>query len=126
MPPQQFCIMQKVSGTVLTIIVGFLLNRSLVNDSKTNPAKRETVEAIANETGIVKIIGKGETAIYMIDCPAKYLRLNVYNMPENFKNDGVQVQFSGNIKANSTLEDDFGEIFEITAIAENNRLAVTP
>jgi hypothetical protein len=118
--------MQKFGGTLLMVITGFFLNSSLVNDGKTNPERRETVEVIANETGIIKQIGEGETAVYMIDCPSKYLRLNVCNMPEKFKKDGISVNFSGNIKANSTLEDDFGEIFEITNVVENNQLAATP
>jgi hypothetical protein len=118
--------MQKILGTLLMVVTGFLLNSSLVNDGKTDPSGRETVEKIAGETGIIRKIGEGETALYMIDCRAKHLRLNVYNMPGAYKKDGLQVRFGGNIKAGSTLEDDFGELFEITAIEQSNDVAANP
>ncbi len=118
--------MQKLSGTLLMVITGFLLNSSLVNDSKTNPSARETVEAITGESGIVRKIGEEENPVYMIDCPAKHLRLNVLNMPGEFKKDGLGVRFSGNIKASSTLEDDFGAYFEIIYVEQNSDIAANP
>jgi hypothetical protein len=108
--------MKKTAGTILMVITGFCLNSSLVNDDKANTAGRETIETIKGETGIVKQIGEGETAVYMISCTNRPLRLNVYNLPRTFKKHGQLVTFTGNIKASSTLEDDFGELFEITAI----------
>jgi hypothetical protein len=118
--------MQKLMGTLLMVITGFCLNSSLVNDGKTPPADRETVETITREAGIIRKIGDGEMAVYMIDCSTKHLRLNVFNMPEVFKKDGLIVQFSGNIKAGSTLEDDFGEYFEINAVALSSDVAANP
>jgi hypothetical protein len=118
--------MQKLMGTLLMVITGFCLNSSLVNDGKTNPLGRETVETITGEAGIVRKIGDGEMAVYMIDCSAKYLRLNVCNMPREFKKDGLIVRFSGNIKAGSTLEDDFGEYFEILSVEQYSNMAATP
>ncbi len=108
------------------VTTGFFLNSSLVNDDITTPAARDTVEVISSATGIVREIGEGETAVYMIDCRAKHLRLNVYNMPGEFKKNGMQVKFSGNIKAGSTLEDDFGECFEITAVEHSADIATNP
>jgi hypothetical protein len=118
--------MQKLMGTLLIVITGFFLNSSLVNDGKTNPTVRETIDTITGETGIIRKIGEGETAVYMIDCGTKHLRLNVFNMPAVFKKDGLTVMFSGNIKASSTLEDDFGECFEILSVEQHNDVAATP
>jgi hypothetical protein len=118
--------MQKIMGTLLMVITGFLLNSSLVNDGKADPSARKTVETIAGETGIIRKIGDGETSLYMIDCRAKHLRLNVYNMPGQYQKDGLVVRFGGNIKSSSTLEDDFGEYFEITAVEQSNDVAANP
>jgi hypothetical protein len=118
--------MQKLMGTLLMVITGFCLNSSLVNDGTTNPSGRQTVETITGEAGIIKKIGDGEMAVYMIDCSAKHLRLNVFNMPGKFKKDGLTVRFSGNIKAGSTLEDDFGECFEILSVEQYSDVATTP
>lgn len=108
------------------VIIGFLLNSSLVNDSKTNPIVRETVETITGETGIVRKIGDDETAIYMINCADRHLRLNVLNMPDKYKKDGITVRFTGNIKAASTLEDDFGALFEIVSAEQSSDIAANP
>jgi hypothetical protein len=118
--------MQKLLGTILIVITGFCLNSALVNDGKATPSGRETVETITGESGIVRKIGDGEMAVYMIDCGTKYLRLNVFNMPGEFKKDGLTVRFSGNIKAGSTLEDGFGEYFEILSVEQNGDVATTP
>jgi hypothetical protein len=118
--------MQKLTGTLLMVITGFCLNSSLVNDGKTNTSGRETVETITGETGFVRKIGDGEMVVYMIDCSAKHLRLNVVNMPLEFKKDGLTVRFSGNIKAGSPLEDDFGEYFEILSVEQHSYVATTP
>jgi hypothetical protein len=118
--------MQKFMGTILMVVTGFCLNSSLVNDNKTNSSGRATVENITGETGIVKKIGEGEMAIYMIDCSARHLRLNVLNMPAEYKKDGIKINFTGNIKASSTLEDDFGEHFEILSVKQNSDLVATP
>jgi hypothetical protein len=118
--------MQKLMGTILMVITGFFMNSSLVNEGNTNPPDRETVETITGESGIVRMIGDGEMAVYMIDCTAKHLRLNVMNMPGEFKKDGITVRFSGNIKASSTLEDDFGECFEIISAEQSCDIATNP
>lgn len=118
--------MQKFTGTLLMVITGFFLNSSLVNDGITTPAARDTVEVIASETGIVREIGEGENAVYMIDCRAKHLRLHVYNMPREYKKNGIRVRFSGNIKAGSTLEDDFGDYFEIISVEHSADIVTNP
>jgi hypothetical protein len=118
--------MQKIAGTLLMVVTGFFLDNSLLNDSNTNPAVRKTIETISGQPGIIRKIGTEETAVYMIDCRAKNVRLHVYNMPAEYKKDGLQVKFSGNIKASSTLEDDFGEYFEILSVEPDSGLAANP
>jgi hypothetical protein len=110
-------VMQKMLGTLLMIAVGlgFNSNEGGSSQGKTTYADRPTVETIHHADGIVKKI-PGDEPVYLIDCASKYLRLHTINLPDSYKTEGMSVTVSGHIKATHTLEDDYGELFEITAI----------
>lgn len=109
--------MQKMFGTLLMIAIGLGFNSGEGNDDPKHAAysNRPTVETISQASGIVKRI-PGDEPTYLIDCPGKYLRLHALNLPDTYKTEGLNVTVSGHIKATHTLEDDYGELFEITAI----------
>jgi hypothetical protein len=109
--------MQKIVGTLLMVLLGLGFN----NDDSGNAQGqhpymgRPTVETIHSANGIVKKI-PGDEPVYIIDCPDRYLRLHTLNLPDAYKVEGLVVTVSGHIKATHTLEDDCGELFEVTAI----------
>lgn len=109
--------MQKMLGTLLMIAVGLGFNSHEGNGSlgQTGYSDRPTVDTISHANGVVKKI-PGDEPVYLIDCASKYLRLHAINLPERYKKEGLSVTVSGHIKATHTLEDDYGELFEITAI----------
>lgn len=109
--------MQKFLGTILMIAVGLGFNSDDSGSPRSQSAygQRPTIETINAANGIVKKI-PGDHPVYIIDCPQKYLRLHAFNLPGRFKTEGLNVTVSGHIKAASTLEDDYGELFEVTAI----------
>jgi hypothetical protein len=109
--------MQKIVGTLLMIAVGLGFNNGDSNSpqSQNTYKDRPTVETISHAKGFVKKI-PGDEPVYMIDCPDKYLRLHAINLPDAFKTEGLTVTVSGHIKASHTLEDEYGELFEVTAI----------
>jgi hypothetical protein len=109
--------MQKTIGTILMVLIGLSFNTNPA--VKKNPATfsdRKSVEQINNSKGEVRQIGNED--IYMIWCAEKYLKLNPYNLPEKFRKPGLSITFSGYIKEGSTLEDQWGELFELTSIHE--------
>jgi hypothetical protein len=109
--------MQKMLGTLLMIAVGLGFNTSNGGGSQGqgNYGDRPTVDTINQAHGIVKKI-PGDEPVYLIDCASQYLRLHTINLPDSYKTEGMSVTVSGHIKATNTLEDDYGELFEITAI----------
>lgn len=109
--------MQKTIGTALMVLVGLGFNNSEATQigAKTPYSNRPTVEVLNDAKGIVKKV-HGDEPVYIIDCPKQYLRLQAFNLPDGYKKEGLTVAVSGNIKATNTLEDDYGELFEVTAI----------
>ena len=106
--------MQKFIAAIIVLIaaVGFTVNIDTPKeDVYTN---RKNVDVINNALG--EIIKAGETGVYVIHCGEKYMDLNVYNLPKKFQQDKLKVTFSGNVKLTGTLEDDWGDLFEVTAI----------
>lgn len=77
--------------------------------------QRPTVEVLSDVKGIVKKV-EGDEPVYIIDCPERYLRLQACNLPKAYQQEGRYVTVSGDIKAASTLEDEFGELFEVKEI----------
>jgi hypothetical protein len=105
----------KTVGTILMIVVGFFFNSSIDTKAPANTfAARQTVEVINNAKGEIRKIGDED--IYMIYCKEKHLKLNAFDLPEKFKKPGLNVTFSGNIKTMDAMEDEWGELFEVTAI----------
>jgi hypothetical protein len=109
--------MEKIAGTLLMVLIGLGFNGNQPNkmDAKAAYSNRPTVETISYAKGFVKKI-PGDEPVYIIDCPDKYLRLHAINLPATFKKEGLNVTVSGNIKATNTLEDAYGELFEVTSI----------
>lgn len=106
--------MQKLIVFILIIVAGISLNNSTGSDRATKLSQRPTVETISNAVGEIRKIG--DTDIYMIWCQDKFLKLNVINLPEKFRQQGLKINFSGNIKSTNTLEDEWGDLFELTSI----------
>ena len=98
---------------MVTVGMGF----NSVADKKNDDAfiNRQTVDTICNARGEVRKIGND--GVYMIYCKAKHLKLHVINLPQKCKVAGINVVFSGNIKQTHPMEDDWGELFEVTNIA---------
>ncbi len=107
--------MYKIAGTIAMILIGFSFKAPGKSTIVSSYAQRPTVETIELETGVVKLL-PGDEPVYLIDCPRRNLRLNVLNLPAAYRLQGKTVQFSGNIKATHPLEDEYGELFEITAV----------
>ena len=106
----------KTLGTILMLVVGFMFNTKVDNTATDDVAKREIVGTINNVKGIVWKVGDAD--VYMIECAEKHLKLNAYNLPAQYKKDNTPITFSGNIKLTQPLEDDCGELFEVTAITK--------
>ena len=105
----------KTLGTILMIAAGFFFNSKIENKAPDNNfLKRQTVAILKDLKGEVRAIG--ETGTYMIYCKEKHLKLNAVNLPEKFKQPRLAVTFSGNIKMTDAMEDEYGELFEVTAI----------
>ncbi|MEP6677089.1 MAG: hypothetical protein ABJA78_18140 [Ferruginibacter sp.] len=106
--------MQKMIAAIIVLIagVGFTANINSAKDQ--SYGNRKTITVITNAQG--EIMKAGETGVYVIHCGEKYLDLNAYNLPEKFKKDKLTVSFSGNIKLTGTLEDEWGDLFEVTDI----------
>jgi|SRR5882757_2144627 len=105
----------KTIGTILMIVVGFFFNSSIEPKSTANTfADRQTVDVVSNAKGEIRKIGDED--IYMIYCKEKHLKLNAFDLPEKFKHAGLAVTFSGNIKMTDAMEDEWGELFEVTNI----------
>lgn len=115
--PWLILAMQKMLGTLLMIAVGLGFNTSNGGSSQNqdNYSDRPTVETITHANGVVKKV-PGDEPVYLIDCASQYLRLHAINLPDSYKTEGMSVTVSGHIKATHTLEDDYGELFEITTI----------
>lgn len=107
-----FCIM-KMIGTILMVAVGFMFDSKVDITKSDSLSARQTVEVINEAKGIVYKISD-ET--YMIECAEKHVKLNVFNLPEAFKKDNAAIIFSGNIKLSEPMEDEWGEVFEITNV----------
>jgi hypothetical protein len=106
--------MQKIIGTLLMVVIG--LGFSGGSPSKADEyAQRPTVEMLNNVQGTVNMV-EGDEPVFVIQCPQRYLRLQAYNLPARYQRHGLAVWVSGNIKATNTLEDGYGELFEVTAI----------
>ena len=106
----------KTVGTILMLVVGFMFNSKVETTVTDGFAKRETVGTVNNVKGIVWRVG--DTDVYMIECGEKHLKLNAFNLPAQYKKDNTTITFSGNIKLTEPLEDDCGELFEVTTITE--------
>lgn len=104
----------KTIGTILMVVLGFMFDSKVDTGASENISNRETVETIQNAKGIVW--KAGDEDVYTIECAEKHLKLNVINLPEKFKKDEAEVIFSGNIKLTHPLEDNWGELFEVTSI----------
>ncbi len=104
----------KVIASILIIAVGFFFNINEEKTTGTTIIKRETVQTIAYAKGIVHQVGNQD--VYMIECPEKHLKLNVVNLPEEYKEQDLPVTFSGNIKLTMPLEDENGDFFEVKTI----------
>ncbi len=99
------------------IVIGLSFNSKVDKGNRTNISERETVEVISSAIGEVRMVNE---EVYVIWYADKYLKLNPYNLPKAFKNPGLKISFSGNIKLTNTLEDDWGELFELTKIEAIN------
>ena len=106
----------KMMGTILMVILGLMFDSKVDTGTTDSIADRETVETIQNVKGVVW--KAGDEDVYTIECAEKHLKLNVINLPEKFRKDEAEVTFSGNIKLTHPLEDNWGELFEITAITK--------
>ena len=108
----------KIIATFIFILSGFLFNfnNGGVDEKKVDAAilDRETVEVIDYAKGIVRQVGNTDT--YMIECTEKHIKLNVINLPAEYKEADLPVVFSGNIKLTAPLEDEDGEFFEVKTI----------
>ena len=104
----------KVIASVMIIAVGFFFSTGEEKTTKKTILQRETVETIAYAKGIVQQVGNQD--VYMIECPEKHLKLNVVNLPEEYKEADLPVTFSGNIKLTMPLEDENGDFFEVQTI----------
>ena len=105
----------KTVGTILMIAVGFFFNTSIDKKVPSNDfADRKTVKVVTNAKGEIRKIGDED--IYMIYCKEKHLKLNAFDLPEKYKKPGLAVTFSGNIKMMGAMEDEWGELFEVTSI----------
>ena len=110
---KEFYIMKTI-GTILMVVLGLMFDTKVDKGATDNIAERETVETIQNVKGVVW--KAGDENVYTIECPEKHLKLNVINLPEKFKKDDAEITFSGNIKLTHPLEDNWGELFEITSV----------
>ena len=106
--------MQKFIGIILMLLIGFSFKTNYTAKDKADFSARQNTEVIKDAKGEVRKIGNED--IYMIWCGEKYLKLNPFNLPEKFKQPGLKITFSGNIKEMNALEDEWGELFELTAI----------
>jgi hypothetical protein len=109
--------MQKSVGTLLMVLIGlgFQGSEHAGQTVTGGYGQRPTVEVLENVKGIVKKM-EGDEPVYIIDCPEHYLRLQAYNLPKAYQQEGRCVTVSGDIKASNTLEDAFGELFEVRNI----------
>jgi len=105
----------KTFGTILMVVIGFFFSSNIEKkEPGTDIAKRETIATISGAKGEIRKLG--EEDMYMIYCKEKHLKLNAFNLPEKFRHAGLAVTFSGNIKMSDAMEDDWGELFEVTGI----------
>lgn len=110
--PEDICTM-KMIGTILMVLIGFLFDSKVDIAKPDGIAQRKTVATLSNVKGTVY---KAMDDVYTIECGEKHLRLNVINLPEEFRKDNAEITFSGNIKLSQPLEDDWGELFEVTSV----------
>lgn len=96
------------------VAVGMGFNSAADKKNEDAFIHRQTTETICNVKGVVRKIGNN--GVYMIYCKAKHLKLHIINLPEKFKVADMPVVFSGNIKQTHPMEDDWGELFEVTNI----------
>ena len=110
----EFCTMFKSIGTALIVAFGLLFDTGSQTVSTPDISNRETVGTVANAEGVIRKID--EAGVYMIYCKQQHLKLNVVNLPQQFRQADLKIIFSGNIKKTHPMEDSWGEFFEVTEI----------
>lgn len=106
--------MYKSIAVIILLIAAVGFKANMGHSKEDAYSNRETIETINALKG--EVLQTGEDGVYMIHCDDRYLDLNAYNLPAKFKKDKLTVTVSGNIKFTNTLEDGWGELFEVTAI----------
>ena len=104
----------KIIASFIIIIAGFLFNFKGDKKVADSPLSRETIDTIAYAKGIIRQMGNDN--VFMIECAEKHIKLNVLNLPNEYKEADLPIVFSGNIKLTYPLEDEDGQYFEVKTI----------
>src|ERR1700712_814359 len=106
--------MKKIAFAIVVLVCLTMLNSATEINKPVSFLSRPTIEKINNEKGMLMKVE--DASVFVIQCKDRYLRLNAINIPEKFSASENEITFSGNIKYTNPLEDEWGQLFEITDI----------